>query len=115
VPIIINADDPRTIRAIQIAAEAGQWQACRTGQGEVAFRVPSQTQPGRRYLVTLTSCECPDFQRSESALDAPNDASACKHMLAVRLHAELVRAQQYLTRPRVEPRTRAHLRLVSND
>jgi hypothetical protein len=36
-------------------------------------------------------------------------------MLAVRLHAELVRAQQYLTRPRVEPRTRGHLRLVSND
>jgi hypothetical protein len=108
VPITISADDPRTIRAIQIAAEAGHWLACRTARGEDAFRVPSQSQRDRYYLVTPSSCDCPDFRRDDPTTD---DDRACKHMLAVRLYAELVRAQQYLSRTTPE-RTRAHLWVV---
>ena len=91
-PVTISADDLRTIRAIEIAARAADWLRC----SDDAFRVPSQTQPGRYYLVTNTSCDCPGFQQNEDG--------ACKHVIAVRLHGELVRAQRYLKR--------GHLRLL---
>jgi hypothetical protein len=108
VPITISADDLRSIRAIQIAARAADWMKCRTGTGQDAFRVPSQHQPGRYYFVTASSCECPDFRRSQlAAVESSDDDGACKHVLAVRLYCELVRAQQYLKRD--------HLRLVSSD
>ena len=106
--VTISADDPRTIRAIQIAAEAGHWLKCHTGRGEDAFRVPSQSRPGRYYLVTPSSCDCPDFQHDDASSEADR---ACKHTLAVRLHCELVRAQRYLSAPARQP-TRGHLWLV---
>jgi hypothetical protein len=31
--ITISAEDPRSIRALEIAAEAGQWIKCRTRDG----------------------------------------------------------------------------------
>lgn len=106
-PITISADDPRTIRAIEIAAQARNWLRCRTGSGVEAFRVPSQSQPGLYYFVTAAGCTCPDFRNSQLALLHSDEDPACKHVLAVRLHCELVRAQRNLKR--------AHLRLVSND
>jgi hypothetical protein len=109
VPITISADDPRTIRAIEIAAEADRWQSCRTARGEQGYKVPSQSQAGLCYVVTTNSCECPDFRRNELA--PADDDRACKHMLAVRLHSELVKAQRYLSRPTRE-RSRGHLRLL---
>lgn len=97
--VTINADDPRTIRAIEIAAEADFWLSGRNHDGHEIFGVPSQSQPGRYYIVTESSCDCADFvQRGDAA---------CKHMLAVRLHTELVRAQQH------RPRERGHLKLIS--
>jgi hypothetical protein len=52
--VTIDAQDPRSIHAVEIAAGAGQWLKCRTADGEVAWGVPSQCpqKPGRYYLVT---------------------------------------------------------------
>jgi hypothetical protein len=102
----ISADDPRTIRAIEIAADADGWLRYRDGDGQDAYGVPSQGEPGRRYFVTPSNCDCADFRRNE--LDQGSEPRACKHMLAVRLYRELLRAQE----KQPLPRRRAHLRLV---
>lgn len=111
--ITISADDPRSIRAIEIAARASKWLTAMTTDGQPAFRVPSQTHIGRSYLVTRFTCDCPDFAQARDELDEEDDddARACKHILAVRLYCELLRAQERIPRPEVDPR-RAHLRLV---
>jgi hypothetical protein len=105
----ISADDPRTIKAIEIAAEAGQWEACFTPDGEAAYHVPSQGQPGRSYVVSESRCDCPDFQHND--LTAPDSSRACKHVLAVRLHNELSRAVQRHAELRTVRRA-DHLRLL---
>ncbi len=109
--VTISADDPRTIRAIEIAAEADQWLVYRDADGHESYRVPSQSEPGRSYLVTPSSCDCPDFGHNSRPAAEGGDEHACKHMLAVRLHQELVRAQQHAS-PRSRQRRRDHLRLV---
>jgi hypothetical protein len=117
VGITISADDPRSIRAIEIAARASKWLTAMTPDGQPAFRVPSQTHIGRSYLVTRFTCDCPDFAHAHDEFDEEEDgddddnARACKHILAVRLYCELLRAQERIPRPVVDPR-RAHLRLV---
>jgi hypothetical protein len=108
VSITINADDPRTIHAIELAADAGQWLTCRTQFGDEAYGIPSQSQPGRYYLVTGTTCDCPDFRRhglSPARLGQAGEHRPCKHILAVRLHRELVKAMQ-------APMRRGHLTVV---
>lgn len=93
----ISADDPRTIRALEIAAEADQWLLPSSRDAEQVFGVPSQSESGRYYLVTRSSCDCPDFRRNELAASErgdPAEVRACKHILAVRLYTELVRAQR---------------------
>ncbi len=102
--VTINADDPRTIRALELAADADYWLKGCNPQGQEVFGVPSQSEPGRYYIVTETSCDCPDFQHN------PSDSRPCKHILAVRLHSELVRAQQQLD---VAASRRGHLRVLS--
>jgi len=99
VTVTINADDPRTIRAIEIAAEADFWLTGRDRNGEDVFGVPSQHEPGRYYIVSHAACDCPDFKQRA---DAP-----CKHILAVRLHTELARAE------RRQSQTRGRLTLIS--
>src|ERR1043165_723390 len=92
VSITISADDPRSIRAIEIAANAGRWRVSSDAEGRQVFRVPSQSEPARLYLVTEHTCTCADFSRSAE----DEDARACKHILAVRLYCELVKAQRGL-------------------
>ena len=108
--VTINADDPRTIRAVELAAEADHWLTGHDPEGHAVFGVPSQSEPGRYYIVTDSSCDCPDFRHA--ADQVPSDAPrACKHILAVRLHCELVRAQR--SRPFVtSERRRGHLSVV---
>src|SRR5262249_38791273 len=108
-PVTISADDPRTIRAIEIAARASDWLAWHTRCGELAYRVPSQRKAGLYYLVTNTSCECPDFVNAEAECE---DQRACKHVLAVRLHDELVRAQRLVPQLPSAVNSGGHLRLV---
>jgi len=106
----ISADDPRTIRAIEIAAGADHWLRYGDGDGREAYGVPSQGEPGRRYVVTPWNCDCPDFRRNDldQAAERSGEPRACKHMLAVRLYRELVRAQAQ----QPQPRRRGHLSLV---
>jgi hypothetical protein len=115
VSITINADDPRTIRAIELAAEADLWLKGRNRAGEDVYAVPSQTERDRYYIVTRSSCDCPDFRRTDPQSMQPGgptvEQRACKHVLAVRLHSELVRAQQHPA----PQRRREHLRIVSPD
>ena len=82
--ITINSEDPRSVKAFAIAAEAGQWAKCRRRDGSKACAVPSQSAPDVYHLADLRSCTCPDFQRRQQA---------CKHVLAVRLHCALVQIQ----------------------
>lgn len=57
--ITISSEDPRTIKALEIAAGAAQWLKCRLHDGGKAYGVPSQCPPGRYYLVTCSSCDLP--------------------------------------------------------
>jgi hypothetical protein len=109
--VTISADDPRTIRAIEIAAEADRWLSYRDADGQEAYRVPSQAETGRYYLVTPWSCDCADFRQNDqpAAPEPTAEPRPCKHILAVRLHRELARAQLYASRA---PRLRGHLSLV---
>lgn len=110
--ITISAEDPRSIKAIQIAAGAAQWLRCHSTEGAKAYGIPSQCQPGRYYLATCSSCDCPDFQRdglSGAPIGQAGDHRPCKHILAIRLHCELAKAQQQ-TRPAT--RRRGHLSVV---
>jgi predicted nucleic acid-binding Zn finger protein len=82
--ITISTQDPRSLKAISIAAEAGQWAKCWTRDGRKVYGVPSQHDPNVRYLADLHQCSCPDFQRR---------GQPCKHILAIRLHCTLVQVQ----------------------
>jgi hypothetical protein len=112
VSITFDADDPRTIKALELAAEADRWLSGRNAAGDQIFGVPSQREAGRYYIVTQSNCDCPDFAQHADAAEP----HACKHVLAVRLHCELVRAQQQRARRTTEPRPperrTAHLQLL---
>jgi hypothetical protein len=112
VAVTISADNPRSIRAIEIAAHAEQWRHLRTPDGQEAFGIASQRDPGRVYVVTSASCQCEDFLRSNDAATT-NELQPCKHILAVRLYCELVRAQErgYASAKPQESRAQ-HLRVV---
>jgi hypothetical protein len=117
VTVTISADDPRTIRAIELAAEADQWLTGHNRDGEEVYGVPSQTNSGHYYIVTRSSCDCPDFTRERAPSlrrgGQVDERAACKHMLAVRLHRELVKAQEHQPRPSAhERRHRGHLRVL---
>ncbi len=86
-PVSISADDPRSIKAAEIAAGAAQWLRCYLKAGGKAFGVPSERRAGVYYLTTREACSCPAFTRW-------NTGEPCKHILAVRLHCELVKAQR---------------------
>ena len=102
VSITINADDPRTIRAIEIAAEAEFWLSGRDRAGCEVYGIPSQHETGRYYVVTRSTCDCPDFEQRQEP---------CKHVMAVRLHEELARAQHASAG---SERRRGHLSVVSS-
>ena len=80
--ILLPTNDARGPKAVAIATDAGQWLRCRTKDGRKAYGIPAST-PGRYYLVTRYTCECKDASFGHE----------CKHMLAVRLHCELVAEQ----------------------
>jgi SWIM zinc finger len=105
VSITISADDPRTIRAIELAAEADQWLRGHSREGQEVYGIPSQSEPGHYYIVSGSNCDCPDFRHNA------DERRPCKHVLAIRLHTELVRAQDQITRAR--RRDRGHLSVVA--
>lgn len=76
--------DLRPDQARFIASAASQWLKCHALAGK-RYGVPSQSQPGRYFLVDARTCDCPDFQRR---------GGPCKHVLAVQSHVARVRAEQ---------------------
>lgn len=75
----IDLSEPRTQRAIYLAADSGQWLRCQSQTGERVWGIPS-SQAGKFWLVTPASCQCPDFVRR---------GLPCKHVQALRLHLSL--------------------------
>jgi hypothetical protein len=109
--VTISAEDPRSIKAIEICAGASQWLKVRSTDGELAFGVPTQCQAktGRYYLVTAHTCDCEDFKRnglSRPRFGEEGYHGLCKHIRAVRLYMELVKASQ------AQPKRRRHLAVV---
>ncbi len=96
--ITISAENPRSIKAIEIAAGASQWLKARAADGSKRYGIPSQRLSGVYHLVDQQSCTCEDARRHPS--------QACKHQLAVRLVVELAKAQQS------KPKARAVLDMV---
>ena len=82
--ITISSNDPRSIKAVGIAATSGQWLKRRTTAGK-KYGIPAQSRPGHFYSVDMRTCDCPDFDRR---------GGPCKHVLAVHIHVARVRAQQ---------------------
>ena len=80
----ISSNDPRSVKAIEIAAISGQWLKCRTADGSKRYGFPSQSVAGLYYLADTQSCTCLDFQRR---------GGPCKHVVAVRLHVARIRAE----------------------
>lgn len=95
--VVIDATDARSIKALELAAGASSWLKVRSIEGELGFGIPSSCQPGRFYLVTAEACDCPDFKRhglSRGRIGEVGGHMACKHVRAVQLHEELVRAAE---------------------
>jgi hypothetical protein len=80
--VLLPETDPRGPKAVAIAADAGQWIKCTFRDGRKAYGIKSSSSD-QYYFVTRTSCTCYDARRRE-----------CKHMLAVRLHCDLVAEQR---------------------
>jgi hypothetical protein len=81
--ITLPSTDPRGAKAVAIATDAGQWLKCRTRDGRKAYGIRSSRDANVVYFTTRRDCTCFDARRHE-----------CKHMLAVRLHCELVAEQR---------------------
>lgn len=107
----LDLTDPRTQRALLIAADAGQWMRCHTPGGEVAYGIPSAKIDSRYYLVTAHSCDCEDFKRHglrPGRIQETGGHVYCKHIRAVQLYEALVEAWSSLSRPA----RRRHLHLI---
>lgn len=74
--ITLSTDNPRSLKALRLTANAGAW----LDLGNGAFGIPSQRHDGAFYAADCTSCTCPDFQYRRET---------CKHQLAVRLRQVL--------------------------
>ena len=83
--IAIDSMNPRSVAALGLMLQAGQWAKCRTQDGHKYYAVPSRSRPGRYHLADTQSCTCEDHKRR--GVD-------CAHILAVRLHVARVKAQQ---------------------
>jgi hypothetical protein len=81
--VLLPETDPRGPKAVAIATDSGQWLKCRTTDGRKAYGIRSSRDANTIYFTTRTSCTCYDARRHD-----------CKHILAVRLHCELVEEQQ---------------------
>lgn len=95
--VTIDASDSRSIKALEIAAGASGWLKVRSVDGELGYGIPSSCQPGRFYLVSAEACDCPDFKRfglTGARIGQVGEHRACKHVRAVRLHEELVKAAE---------------------
>ena len=101
--ITIDSQDPRSVAALELMTQAGQWGKAHLRDGQKSYAVPSRTQPNVRYLTDQHACTCPDHKYR---------GVECAHILAARLHV----ARFSVAKPR---RSREHLeelrRMIAND
>jgi hypothetical protein len=77
--ITISSEDPRSIKAVEIAAGAHQWLKCRAADGSKRYGIPSQRVGSQYQLVDHLTCTCYDGRDH-----------LCKHVRAVRLWVQAV-------------------------
>jgi hypothetical protein len=89
----LNPRSKTTERALALSADAGQWLKLTKTDGRKCYGIPSQSEPGRYYVVTPWpfDCQCAQFRR------APH--LPCKHVQACRIHVALVLALSEGTDP----------------
>lgn len=76
----IDLSEPRTQRAIYLAADASSWIRCQSQTGERVWGIPS-SQAGKFWLTSETSCDCPSSKWSRG--------EPCKHSLSVQLYTAM--------------------------
>ena len=91
--VTIDSTNPRSVAALELMTQAGQWGKAHLRDGQKFYAVPSRSEPSVRYLVDTHSCTCPDHKWR--GVD-------CAHILAVRLHVARVKAQRE-ARPAAAP------------
>ena len=89
--ITVSTSDPRSVKALAILADAGQWLKLRTRDGRKFYGVRSQANPDTVYSVDCYGCSCPDFLKR---LESGRASFPCKHMLAVQLHCARVNGRK---------------------
>jgi predicted nucleic acid-binding Zn finger protein len=90
VTITVSTADKRSVKALEILADAGQWLKIRSVDGRKYYGVRSQANPETIYFVDCSGCSCPDFlRRLERESPTP-----CKHMLAVALNCARVNGRR---------------------
>ena len=113
--ITIDSQDLRSVAALELMTQAGQWGKAHLRDGQKFYAVPSRTEPNVRYLTDRHTCTCPDHKFR--GVD-------CAHILAVRLHVARVtggqrscpaRAERQLDPRRVATLSREYERLYPAD
>jgi hypothetical protein len=81
VVVTLDTTNPRSLRGAALAAQAASWLRIRLADGRTGYGMPSTADPLHYWLVTATSCDCPDFRYG--------NGRACKHVVACRLFTVL--------------------------
>ena len=89
--ITVSTADPRSVKALAILADSGQWLKLRTRDGRKFYGVRSQASPDSIYSVDCRGCDCPDFLKR---LEYGRASFPCKHVLAVQLHCARVNGRK---------------------
>jgi hypothetical protein len=102
--VTISAEDPRSLRALQLAADMPQWLRCRTSEGELLYGIPSQRVPGLFHLASTNECTCADYRRNglrSGRVGQYGNHFECKHVLAVRLQSILCSIRYLEAQPKL--------------
>ena len=89
--ITVSTSDPRSVKALAILADSGQWLKIKTRDGRKFYGVRSQANPDTVYSVDCYGCDCPDFLKR---LEYGRASFPCKHVLAVQLHCARVNGRK---------------------
>ena len=85
---LLPRDDPRTLKAIDIARTAHAWRRLTTPDGEVLLAIPSASVRGLFYLTSEITCTCLDYVHNglrEGRGGSTGLHLLCKHIRAVHL------------------------------
>ena len=89
--ITVSTADPRSVKALAILADSGQWLKLRTRDGRKFYGVRSQADPSKVYSVDCHGCDCPDRL---GRLERSGSSEPCKHQIAVMLYCARVNGRK---------------------